>query len=38
MMVDNFYTDLEKGKRGEAIVREVFTSYTSDYDFIDVSN
>ena len=37
-MVDNFYTDLEKGKRGERIAREAFASHSSDYDFIDVSN
>lgn len=37
-MVTNFYRDLEKAKKAEAIVKEVLSSLTSKYEFIDVSN
>ena len=37
-MLDNFDRDLAIGKRAEAIVREVFASLSSDYDFINVSD
>lgn len=37
-MVTNFYRDLEKAKKAEAIVKEILSSLTSNYNFIDVSN
>lgn len=38
MKVDNFDSDLSKGKRAEKIVREVFSALTDKYTFTDVSN
>ena len=37
-MVTNFYRDLEKAKKAEALVKDVLSSLTSNYNFIDVSN
>ena len=37
-MLDNFPSDLEKGKTAEAIVLNTFSMLTSDYKFVDVSN
>lgn len=37
-MLDNFYRDLEKGKKAEAIVLSAFSNATKDYKFEDVSN
>lgn len=37
-MVKGFYEDLAKAKKGEAIVLEVLSNATTDYDFNDVSN
>lgn len=37
-MVSNFYSDLAKAKKAEDLVKEVFTSLTSDYKFIDVGD
>lgn len=37
-MVSNFYSDLNKAKKAEDLVRETFASLTNEYTFIDVSN
>lgn len=37
-MLAQFYTDLEKAKAAEDIVRETLNSLTTEYMFIDVSN
>lgn len=37
-MLDNFYTDLEKAKKAEQIVKDTFAALTKKYTFEDVSN
>jgi hypothetical protein len=37
-MINNFYSDLEKGKTAEKIVLDTFSALTTNYLFDDVSN
>ncbi len=37
-MVKEFYKDLAQAKSAEKLVRDVFSSLTFDYQFIDVSD
>lgn len=36
--MSQFQSDLQKGKRAERLVKEVFSSFAPRYDFIDVSD